>query len=131
MLCMEGAQIDTTPKGDTRTAEERAQAEESMLKLSFIPEQLQEGRGTRELSAIVSVVFGGISLVSWVIMIFGLASSVLGIAFGFIGLKSQHPAHARVGLTLSIIGFFAVFLYAFAAAYGMISNSYFTTQLFN
>lgn len=128
---MEGGQIDTTPKGDTRTGAERAHAEESLLQLSFIPEQLQEGRGARERCAIVSVVFGGISLVAWVIMIFGVVSSILGIVLGSLGLKSKHPEHARVGLTLSIIGFAAVCLYTFAAARGWIHFSYFTTELFN
>ena len=128
---MEEAQIDTTIKGDIRGAEERARAQESLLQLSFIPEQLRGGRSVRERCAVISVVLGGISLVSWVVMIFGAVSSVLGIIFGFVGLKSKHPKHARVGLTLSIAGFFAVLFYAFAAARGLIHLSYFTTELFN
>lgn len=127
---MEEAQIDSTKRG-AGTAEERARAQESLLKLSFIPEQLEEGRGLRERCAIASVVFGGISLVSWVVMIFGVLSSVIGIILGILGVKSKHPEHARVGLTLSIIGLVVVSIYTYAAARGLIYFSYFTTQLFN
>lgn len=80
--------------------------------------------------AIVSVVLGSISLVSWVVMIFGLFTSVLGIIFGIMGLKSTTRAkYARLGLILSIIGFLAALLYAYTASRGMINYSYFTTEL--
>ena len=103
----------------------------SLTQLLFLSLEPKAGDSWRETSAIVSVVFGGISLVAWVIMLMGVLFSTLGIIFSLIGLRSNHVDHSRVGFILSIIGFVAVFLFAYAASHGMINLSYFTTDIFN
>ncbi len=103
----------------------------SLMRLLFLPLEPKAGDSWRETSAIVSVVFGGISLVAWVVMLFGVLFSTLGLVFSIVGLRSNHIDHARVGFILSIIGFIAVFLFAYAASHGMINLSYFTTEILN
>ena len=126
---MNEEQINSVPKVLPDSLEQKTQDTESVLGLSFIPPELEGKRGACEKCAIASVVFGGISLVSWVIMLFGIVISLTGVVLGIIGLKSPQKRHAKIGLILSVIGFIAVFIYAFAAASGMIHYSYFTTQL--
>ena len=127
---MNEEQIDSVQKVLPVSPEQKTQDTESVLNLSFIPPELEGKRGIREKCAIASVVFGGISLISWVVMLLGIIISLTGVVLGIIGLKSSQKRKAKIGLVLSVIGFIAVFLYAFAAASGMIHYSYFTTQLF-
>lgn len=103
-------------------------------KLSFIPDELAkkyEGPlGLHEKCAYAGLVVGGISLISWVIIILGCLASVLGIALSVYGIKSRRSKHARIGLTLSVIGLIASIGYVVAAYNGMINYNYFTTEFF-
>lgn len=126
---MEEEHVNVIQNSGLRSGGEERRDQKSLLSLSFIPPELEGKRGVCEKCAIASVVFGGMSLVTWVIMILGLLMSVVGIVLGIFGLKSQHPKHARIGLILSVIGLLAVILYAVSAARGMIHYSYFTTQM--
>ena len=127
---MEGEHIDMT-QGVEGRADEQVQERKSLLDLSFIPPILKERRTIFEKCAIASVVFGGLSLVSWVIIVIGLSTSVVGIVLSTFGFRSQHPHHARLGLILSIAGMALSLLYAYAAARGMIHYTYFTTEILN
>lgn len=127
---MEGEHIDMT-QGVAGRADEQVQERKSLLNLSFIPPILQERRTIFEKCAIASVVFGGISLFSWVVIIIGLTTSVVGIVLSTFGSRSQHPQHARLGLVLSLVGMFLSIFYAYAAARGMIHYTYFTTEILN
>lgn len=127
---MEGEHIDRT-EGKEGRAEEQVQDRKSMLHFSFIPPELLGQRTVFEKCAIASVVFGGFSLISWVIIVFGLTASVVGIILSTFGFRSQHPQHARLGLILSLIGMALSLLYAIAASRGMIHYTYFTTEILN
>lgn len=82
----------------------------------------------REVCAAASIVFGGISLISWVVILFGLLSSVSGIVLAVVGFKSDGSKYARIGLGLSIAGLVASLLYVYAASQGMINYNYFTSE---
>lgn len=127
---MDGEHIDMT-QGDAGRADLPVQERKSLLNLSFIPPILQGQRTVFEKCAIASVVFGGISLFSWVIIVIGLTTSVVGIVLSTFGFRSQHPQHARLGLILSLVGMTLSILYAYAAARGMIPYTYFTTDILN
>lgn len=127
---MEGEHIDMT-QGKGGRADEQVQDRKSLLELSFIPPALLGRRTIFEKCAIASVVFGGLSLVSWVIIVIGLTTSVIGIVLSTFGFRSQHPQHARLGLILSLVGMSLSILYAYAAAQGMIHYTYFTTEILN
>lgn len=99
---------------------------------SFIPSELLEKETTshavREKCAIASIVIGGISLLSWVVILFGILVSMFGVLLSVVGLRSNNSKYARVGLMLSLIGLAAAFLYAFAASKGIVNYNYFTTE---
>lgn len=82
----------------------------------------------REVCAAASIVFGVTSLISWIVILFGLLSSISGVILSLVGLKSDGSKYARIGLGLSIVGLVASLLYAFAAYQGMINYNYFTTE---
>lgn len=85
-------------------------------------------QGFREKCAVVGVVLGGLSLVSWVVILFGILASIAGIALSLVGLKSSSSKCARTGLGLSLVGLIAALLYAFVASKGIINYNYFTSD---
>ena len=54
--------------------------------------------------ATASLVLGIISLVAWLIPLFGYPVSIVGLVMGFYGIKSEKKSFGTTGLILSIIG---------------------------
>ncbi|MBI5077747.1 MAG: hypothetical protein HZB11_00020 [Candidatus Yonathbacteria bacterium] len=102
--------------------------------LSFIPSGLlkkkegDEPRGTRDKCALFGMILGILAVVSWVVILFGILYSILGIILSVIGLKSTRKKWARIGLTLSVIGLIISIWYVFAARNGVINYNYFTSE---
>lgn len=105
---------------------------DSLPKLSFIPSDLiTEHNGTvgvREKCAYAGLVIGGISVVSWVVILLGILVSVTGLTLSFLGLSSSRAKHARIGAVLSFFGLVASLSYAFAIYQGKVNYNYFTSE---
>lgn len=103
-------------------------------KLSFIPSDLLkkiEGNGEHglhERCALFGLILGSIAVVSWIVILFGVVYSILGIILSIIGLKSARQKWAKIGLTLSVIGLLLSVWYVYAAYNGMINYNYFTSE---
>lgn len=101
--------------------------------ISFTPPQ-EGGLGhfpsfdVREKCAFVGVVLGCISIISWTVIILGVAVSLIGIIFSILGIKSPRPKIARIGLVLSIAGGVATILYIVLISAGVINYNYFTNE---
>ncbi len=54
-----------------------------------------------------TLILGIISLIAWVIPLFGYPVSIVGIVMGVKALKSEKSTFAKVGLILSCIGLLA------------------------
>ena len=54
--------------------------------------------------ATASLVLGIISLIVWLIPLFGYPVSIVGLVMGFYGIKSEKKSLGTAGLILSIIG---------------------------
>lgn len=67
--------------------------------------------------AIASLVLGIIGMVAWVIPLFGIPTTVVGLVLGIKGLKSQNKGMAVAGVTLSIIGLVASIINMSIGAY--------------
>lgn len=107
----------------------------SLPKLSFVPDDLMkkyEGpMGLREKCARAGLVAGGISLVSWVVIVFGVVTSIIGAGFSIAGLRSARAKHAKIGLVLSVVGLAASFGYAFAISQGKVNYDYFVNEFWD
>lgn len=116
--------------------EEQALAQEGkpLPKLSFIPSELLkkiEGtgeHGMHERCALFGLVLGSIAVVSWIVILFGVVWSILGIVLSVIGLKSSRKKWAQIGLGLSVLGLVLSVWYIYAAYSGMINYNYFTGE---
>lgn len=103
-------------------------------KLSFIPSELLKkiegdgGHGLHERCALYGLILGAIAVVSWIVILFGVVYSILGIILSIIGLKSARQKWAKIGLALSIIGLLLSVWYVYAAYNGMINYNYFTSE---
>lgn len=103
-------------------------------KLSFVPSELLKkidgtgGHRLYERCALFGLILGAIAMVSWIVILFGVVYSVLGIMLSIIGLKSARQKWAKIGLVLSIIGLLLSVWYVFAAYNGMINYNYFTSE---
>lgn len=97
---------------------------------SHVGQEAKENRFSisRGKLAILGAVLGGLSLVSWVVILLGVAYSIFGIILSVIGLKSKRQKLAKVGLVLSIIGLILSACYIFAVYQGMINYNYFTSE---
>lgn len=109
------------------------QMEKQLPEISFIPSELIKKEaitslGVREKCALVGVGLGALALISWVIILFGVVFATIGIVLSIFGLKSQYSKHAKIGITLSIVGLIASFWYIFAAYHGMVNYNYFTSD---
>ena len=118
------------PKGNTHdTAGEGSH----FPRVSFIPADLVKKEittlsGIRDKCALGGLILGMLSLFSWVVILFGVFFSVLGLIASLVGLKSNYFKYARVGLLLSSIGLIASLWYFFAVYHGMVNYNYFTTE---
>ena len=140
---MEGELFNAIQKQENVTPAEVSRGASPLPKLSFVPPELLKkdlsgavsaqvgtmgAQGLRGKCAVGGVVFGGLSLICWVVIIFGILASSAGIALSVAGLRSNSSKYARIGLGLSIFGVVAALLYAFAAYQGMINYNYFTSD---
>jgi uncharacterized membrane protein len=53
--------------------------------------------------ALASMILGIVSLITWLIPLFGAPTSIIGLILGIIGRKSQSKGKATVGIVLSSI----------------------------
>ena len=60
--------------------------------------------GKHNGKATASLVLGIVSMIVWLIPLFGYPVSIIGLVMGFYGLKSEKKSIGRAGLILSIIG---------------------------
>ena len=132
---MEGELFNAIQKQESGAPAEVHHEVKPSPEFSFVPPELlkkemikTQGFCVREKCAVVGAVFGGIALVSWVVILFGILAAIAGIALSIVGLKSKSSKYARIGLGLSIVGLIAALLYAFAAYQGMINYNYFTSE---
>lgn len=134
---MEGELFNAIQKQESGAPAEVHHEVKPAPEFSFVPPELlkkemikTQGQGfcVREKCAVVGAVFGGIALVSWVVILLGILAAIAGIALSVAGLKSKSSRYARIGLGLSILGLVAALLYAFAAYQGMINYNYFTSE---
>ena len=56
-----------------------------------------------ETAATTSLILGLVSIISWIFPLIGYATTICGIIFGAMGLKSSKKSLALTGLILSII----------------------------
>ena len=132
---MEGELFNAIQKQENIASADAPREVKPSPEFSFVPPELlkketakTQGFCVREKCAVVGAVFGGIALVSWVVILLGILAAIAGIALSIVGLKSSSPKYARIGLGLSIVGLIAALLYAFAAYQGMINYNYFTSE---
>lgn len=106
----------------------------SMPALSFIPSELlkkmanSEPHTGHDRCALFGLILGAIAVVSWIVILFGVVYSVVGIVLSVIGLKSAHQKWAKVGLGLSVLGLILSVWYVLAAYRGMVNYNYFTSE---
>jgi len=67
--------------------------------------------------AIASLVLGIISMITWLIPLFGFPTAVAGLILGIGGLKSSHKAMAIIGIVLSSLALLATLINAAIGAY--------------
>lgn len=127
--------MDGEPFNQTQNTSEQPTVETKPLpKLSFVPLDLLKkiegngGHGLHERCALFGLILGAIAVVSWIVILFGVVYSILGIIISIIGLKSARQKWAKIGLALSIIGLLFSVLYVFAVYSGMINYNYFTGE---
>lgn len=143
---MEGENFNAIQKQESVAPLESSREAKPLPELLFVPSELLKKdllagpskkvslkelhlfHNPREVCAAASIVFGGISLISWVVILFGLLSSVSGIVLAVVGFKSDGSKYARIGFGFSVAGFIASLLYAYAAYQGMINYNYFTSE---
>lgn len=143
---MEGEIFNATRKQENAAPADTSHEGESLRDFLFIPSELLKKdlpavvsekvglkemhlfHDPREVCAAASIIFGGISLVSWIVILFGLLTSISGVALAVVGFKSSGSKYARIGLGLSLAGLVASLLYAFAAYQGMVNYNYFTSE---
>lgn len=137
---MEGELFNTIQNQENGATAEHSREVKPSPEFSFVPPELlkkdgiqTQGQGfcVREKCAVVGAVFGGLALVSWVVILFGILAATAGIALSIVGLKSKSSKYARIGLGLSIVGLVAALLYALAAYQGMINYNYFTSDFWS
>lgn len=111
--------------------------EASTPKLSFIPSELlkkiegTDEHGMHERCALFGLILGAIAVVSWIVILFGVVYSIVGIVLSAIGLKSSRKKWAQIGLGLSILGLILSIWYIYAAYNGMINYNYFTSEFWS
>jgi len=129
-IYMEGENLNQ----NQNTSEQTAVEPKPLPKISFIPSELLKkievpnGHELHERCALLGLILGTIAVVSWVVILFGVVYSILGIILSIIGLKSARQKWAKIGLVLSIIGLLLSVWYVFAAYNGMINYNYFTSE---
>lgn len=105
---------------------------EQIPKISFLPPEFFkkteniEAHGLYEKCALVGIILGALAVISWIVILFGIIYSVVGIVLSILGLNSIYKKYARVGLALSILGLVLSLVYVFAISKGLINFNYFT-----
>ncbi len=108
--------------------------EKPVAKISFVPPDLlkkiegEGGHGLHERCALFGLILGAIAVVSWIVILFGVVYSILGIILSVIGLKSARQKWAKIGLGLSVLGLVLSVCYVLAVYNGMINYNYFTSE---
>ena len=127
--------MENEPFNQIQKPEEQTSTEiKTQPKLSFVPSDLLkriEGNGEHglhERCALFGLILGGIAVVSWIVILFGVVYSILGIILSVIGLKSARQKWAKIGLGLSILGLILSVWYVLAVYNGMINYNYFTSE---
>ena len=67
--------------------------------------------------ATASLVLGIISLITWLLPLFGFPVAIVGVVMGFYGMKSEKKNRGVAGLVLSIIGLVCTVANAAIGAY--------------
>ena len=67
--------------------------------------------------AVTSLVLGIAGLVTWIVPLFGLPITIVGLIMGVKGRNSQKAGTATAGIVLSVLGLIASFIHAVVAAY--------------
>ncbi len=75
--------------------------------------ELDPEERTNKFMALFSIGLGIISLCAALIPMCGSASSLLGIALGIFGLRSESRTMAKIGIAISILGLLISVVYAF------------------
>ena len=100
--------------------------------ISFVPPGLSGGEpsfgGRSEKCASFGITVGALSLVAWMVLLFGIIASITGIILSCMGLRSSRRKYARIGFWLSVAGLVATLWYMLAAYNGKINYNYFTTE---
>lgn len=65
---------------------------------SIITEKQHTGK------ALASMILGIISLITWLIPLFGFPTSITGLILGIIGRKSENKGKATAGIIMSSVG---------------------------
>jgi hypothetical protein len=74
--------------------------------------ELDPEERTNKFMALFSIGLGIISLCAALIPMCGAASSLLGIALGYFGLRSESRTMAKIGIGVSILGLLISIIYA-------------------
>lgn len=74
-------------------------------------------RPARNGHALASLILGLISIIAWIIPLFGIPIAIIGIIMGVMGRKSSKKGMATAGLVLSIIFLLASIANAGLGAY--------------
>lgn len=84
----------------------------------------------RDIFATTGLIFGGVAVVSWFVIVVGILATLVGTSLSFLGRTSMSKARrAKIGLILSIIGGLLTLLYMAAIYAGLINYNYFTNEL--
>lgn len=116
-----------------KQGQEGAPSAVSFPEISFTPPKEGESGSfpsfnTREKCAFAGIVFGCISVISWTVIVLGVAVSLIGIILSVVGIKSPRSKLARTGLILSIAGGIATIVYVVLISAGIINYNYFTNE---
>lgn len=103
--------------------------------ISFSP-QVAPAAGTkisprmRDIFATTGLIFGGVAVISWFVIVIGILATLVGASLSFLGRTSTSKARwAKTGLILSIVGGLFTLLYMAAIYAGLINYNYFTNEL--
>ncbi|MDO8604502.1 MAG: hypothetical protein Q7K40_03875 [bacterium] len=131
---MDNEHLYITKKEDNQVDSTKTYSTVPFPEISFIPPELLKNKadshalGVHEKCALVGVALGVLAVFSWVVLLFGVLYSAVGIILSIIGLRSTRKKLAKIGLALSILGLVLSILYIFAISQGIINFNYFTSE---
>lgn len=120
-----------TPQGDGKNP--ATSFAQKLSGISFVPESIARGTETSPEKharyALIGVVFGALSLVSFFVIALSIVFASFGALFSLLGIHSSRGRIARAGVTLSLVGGLAAIIYMVAVYMGVINYNYFTNEL--